>query len=99
MTRRIVLLSIAWVALMALAGGEFLISAVPMTLPNRPVVLLPAGIMVLIVVLGFMRLGSAPIIARGFAVAAMFWLILLLGLGSMDALTRNVWWVEGYMPK
>ena len=60
-----------------------------MALPDRPVVLLPAGLMVLIVVLVFMRLGRAPVIARGFALAAMFWLILLLGLGTMDALTRN----------
>jgi purine-cytosine permease-like protein len=97
--RRIALLGLGWAVLMALAGGEFLISAMPMALPNRSVVLLPAGLMVLIVVFGFMRLASAPVVARGFAVAAMFWLVLLLGLGSMDALTRHVWWVHGYMPK
>jgi hypothetical protein len=95
-TLRIVLLAVTWVVLMALAGAEFLISGVHMALPDRPVVLLPAGLMVVIVVLVFMRLPRAPVIARGFALAAIFWLILLLGLGSMDALTRNLWWVQGY---
>ncbi|HEY6432298.1 MAG TPA: hypothetical protein VIZ17_09980 [Acetobacteraceae bacterium] len=93
---RIILLAVTWVVLMALAGGEFLISGIHMALPDRPLVLLPAGLMVLIVVLVFMRLPRAPLIARGFALVAIFWLILLLGLGSMDALTRNFWWVQGY---
>ncbi|HSU05690.1 MAG TPA: hypothetical protein VLI93_08965 [Acetobacteraceae bacterium] len=98
MIGRIIGLGFAWVVLMALAGGEFLISGLRMPLPNRPLILLPAGVMVLIVVFVFMRLGRAPLIARGFAVAAIFWLILLLGLGSMDALTRNLWLVQGYNP-
>ncbi len=47
----------------------------------------------------FMRGYRAPIIARGFAVAAMFWLIVLLGLGTMDIVTRHTWWVHGYTPQ
>ena len=64
MIGRIIGLGFAWVALMALAGGEFLISGLRMPLPNRPLILLPAGVMVLIVVFVFMRLGRAPLIAR-----------------------------------
>ena len=96
MILRFGLLGVTWVVMMALAGAEFLISGVHMALPNRPVVLAPAGLMVVIVVVVFMRLPRAPVIARGFALVAIFWLILLLGLGSMDALTRNFWWVQGY---
>ncbi len=99
MIRSIILLGLAWVALMALAGGEFLISGAHMPQPDRPVVLVLAAVMVVIVAFGFMHLGRAPVVAKGFAVAALFWLIVLLGLGSMDALTRNLWLVQNYHPK
>jgi hypothetical protein len=34
--------------------------------------------------------GRGSVLVRGFAVAALFWLIVLLGLGSLDTMTRNV---------
>jgi cytochrome c oxidase subunit 4 len=37
---------------------------------------------------GFMRLGSAPPLSRFFAGGAVFWLLVLLGLGSLDFVTR-----------
>lgn len=49
----------------------------------------PSVLMVAVVVIGFMEIGKGPAIARGFAIAAMFWLIVLLGLGSVDPLTRT----------
>jgi hypothetical protein len=36
-----------------------------------------------------MRLPGAPHIARGFAVAGVFWLAVLLGLAIMDPTTRT----------
>jgi hypothetical protein len=40
------------------------------------------------VAVGFMRVRSGPAIVRGFAVAALFWLTILLGLSASDPLTR-----------
>ncbi len=36
----------------------------------------------------FMDVGEGPVLIRVFAYAAVFWLVVILGLGSMDALTR-----------
>jgi len=47
--------------------------------------------MAILVALGYMRLLDAPSIARGFAVAGMFWLAILLGLAMTDPLTRTVY--------
>jgi hypothetical protein len=38
---------------------------------------------------GFMRLGSAPALSRFFAGAAVFRLLVLLGLGSVDYATQT----------
>ena len=51
--------------------------------------LLPAGIMVLLVGLYFMRVRESGGLARFFALAAIFWLLVLLGLGSIDPMTRR----------
>lgn len=98
MIRQLVTLTIVWAFLMAVAGGEFLVSGMEMDMANRPVLLFFAGIMVLTVALMFMHLRKAPMVARGFAVAAVFWLIVLFGLGSMDALTRDWYPVQHYNP-
>ncbi len=99
MIGRIVWLGLTWALLLALAGGQFLISGIHMSPQDRPVVLFLAGAMVVTVAFVYMNLGSAPIVARGFAVAAVFWLIVILGLGSMDALTRHLWLVGTINPK
>jgi hypothetical protein len=51
--------------------------------------------MAILVALGFMRLLTAPDIARGFAIAGVFWLTVLLGLVMTDPLTRAVYTVIG----
>ncbi len=43
----------------------------------------------IVVALTFMRLGSSGGLVPVFAVAGVFWLCILLGLGSMDTLTRH----------
>jgi hypothetical protein len=92
-------LALAWVFLLAVAGVEFVVSGIPMPIADRPVLFVLAIVMIFTIGMVFMRAGKAPIIARGFAVAAMFWLIVLLGLGSMDMLTRHMWLVHGYSPQ
>jgi caa(3)-type oxidase subunit IV len=77
-----------WVGLIVLAGLEFGASYLPLPPAIRPVLILPAVIMAALVSL-YMRLPGAPHIARGFAVAGVFWLAVLLGLAMMDPMTRT----------
>lgn len=51
--------------------------------------LMPAGLMVLLVGLFFMRVRESGGLAKFFAIAALFWLLVLLGLGSIDPMTRT----------
>lgn len=98
MIRSLVKLTVTWAFLMAVAGGEFLASGMQMEMARRPVLLFFAGTMIFTVGMMFMHLNRAPMVAKGFAVAAMFYLILLFGLGSMDALTRSWYPVQHYNP-
>jgi hypothetical protein len=79
----------AWVLLLVLGGIEFGASFLPLGRSLRPLVMIPGVVMVAAVGIVFMEVGKGPTIVRGFAVAAMFWLVLLLGLGSADPLTRT----------
>jgi low temperature requirement protein LtrA len=97
-TRTLMKLTVIWALLMALAGGEFVVSGMRMHAANRPLLFLFTGVMVFLVGMLFMRLKQAPTVAKGFAVAAVFWLIVLFGLGSMDALTRSWYPVQHYNP-
>ncbi|MDQ2803457.1 MAG: hypothetical protein M3Y41_12520 [Pseudomonadota bacterium] len=98
MTVQLLKLTVAWVFLLAVAGAEFMVSGMRMRMANRAVLLAFAGVMVVTIALAFMRLLSAPTVAKGFAVATMFWLFVLFGMGSMDALTRNWYSVQQYNP-
>ena len=98
MRRELLKLALTWAVLMALAGGAFLVSGMQMAMPNRPVLLFFTGTMLLIVATVFMRLPSAPVVARGFAVAGVFWLIVLYGFGTADMLTRSWYPVQHYNP-
>lgn len=98
MIRQVVLLTVTWMALMALAGGEFIVSGLQLAPSNRPLVFPFAFAMMALIALVFMRLRNAPLLAKGFAVMAVFWLIVLFGLGTMDALTRSWFPVIGYNP-
>ena len=81
-------LLLAWIALILLWGLEFGISFVTMPPSVRPVIMLVAFAMLAVVAVFFMHLCTGPTIVRGFAVVAVFWMIVLIGLGSMDPLTR-----------
>jgi cytochrome c oxidase subunit IV len=78
-----------WLLLLFLGGIEFAASFVPMARSLRPLVMIPGVLMAIVVAIGFMDVGKGPAIVRAFAVAAVFWLMVLLGLGSVDPLTRT----------
>ncbi len=95
----VIRLTLTWVALLAIAGGEFMLSAVHMPIGMRPTLLIFALAMVALVVFCFMQIGRMPVVARGFGVAAVFWLIVLFGIGMMDPLTRHLSWIQGFSPQ
>ena len=77
-----------WVLLLLLGGVEVAASYLPLARALRPLVILPGVLMALTVAVGFMEVSRGIVLVRVFAVAATFWLLLLLGLGSTDPLTR-----------
>jgi caa(3)-type oxidase subunit IV len=84
-----------WLALLLSAAIEFGASLLPIPAAIRPVLILPAVVMALLVSLGYMRLPTAPDLAKAFAIAGIFWLTILLGLAMTDPLTRAVYAVAG----
>ena len=77
-----------WMGLLLVGAAEIAISQIPMPRGARPLLMTPAVLMAVLIGLGYMRLASAPPIARAFAIAGMFWLVVLLSLAMMDPLTR-----------
>ena len=78
-----------WMLLVALGGAELAASYFPLPRGLRPLIVIPGVLMVLVVAVAFMDVKKGPVIVRAFAVAALFWLIVLLALGSVDPLTRT----------
>lgn len=79
---------VAWGVLLVLLGISVLLAYLPLG-PVQP--LLHLGIAVtqaLIIMAIFMKLRGRPSLKWIFAGAGFFWLMLLLGLGSTDYLTR-----------
>lgn len=83
MTKRT--LALAWVGLLVLFVVELAAALLKFG------VIAPAvGVaMVAVVALFFMRLRDAPALSRIFVVAGVFWLLVLLGLSSVDMFTRS----------
>jgi caa(3)-type oxidase subunit IV len=86
---------LVWLALLLGAFLEFSLSFLAIPRGVRPILILPSVGMAVLVALGFMRLLSAPDIAKGFAIGGMFWLTVLLGLAMTDPMTRAIYWVIG----
>lgn len=99
MTPRFRRLLQAWILLMVLLAIEFGASFLPLERSARPLVLVPAVLMVGAVAMLFMQIGRGPTIVRLFAVAGLLWLSILLGLGSLDPLTRTDYPVLAGNPK
>jgi caa(3)-type oxidase subunit IV len=86
---------IIWLALLLSAAIEFGASFLSIPAEIRPVLILPAVMMASLVSLGYMRLPTAPDLAKAFAIAGVFWLTILLGLAMTDPLTRAIYPVAG----
>jgi cytochrome c oxidase subunit IV len=99
MSQRLRQLALAWVWLMVLLAIEVSASFLPVDRSARPLVLIPALLMVGVVGTIFMEVGRGPEIVRLFAVASLLWLSILLGLGSLDPMTRIVYSVQTAYPK
>jgi caa(3)-type oxidase subunit IV len=82
-------------ALFVLAAIEFGCGFIRFGQALRPLLLLPAIVMVGLVALVFMRVTTGPALVRIFAIASLFWLTILLGLGTMDPMTRAIYPVQG----
>ena len=72
---------LVWVVLLGGIGLQFAVG-------GRAAPLVGAG-MAILVALTFMRLVRTPGLPAAFALAAVFWLAVLLGLGSLDPATRH----------
>ncbi|MBV9248001.1 MAG: hypothetical protein JO227_01975 [Acetobacteraceae bacterium] len=86
---------ICWVALLVVGALEFGCSFIPFARGWRPMLTLFPIVMAALVALMFMRVSAGPGIVRGFAIAGLFWLTILLGLGMMDPMTRATYPVQG----
>jgi hypothetical protein len=91
---RILRLGLTWVSLLVLLGIEFGISRLSLDPALRPVILIPAVLMVGIAGTVFMEVRHGPAIVRLFAAASLLWLSVLLGLGSLDPMTRAMYYVQ-----
>jgi hypothetical protein len=83
-----------WIVLLILLSGEFGASFLPLGPSVRPLILIPAVLMVGAVATMFMQVTKGPTIVRLFAVAALVWITILLGLGSLDPMTRTDVYVQ-----
>lgn len=99
MNQRLRHLLLAWVLLMVLLAIELGASSLPLDRSARPLVLVPAVLMVGVVGTIFMEVERGPEIVRLFAAASLLWLGILLGLGSLDPMTRIVYHVQTANPK
>jgi caa(3)-type oxidase subunit IV len=86
-------LLLTWISLLVLGVLELGASFLPIDGSLRPLIMIPAVSMVILVAVNFMEVGKGPVIVRAFAVAAAFWLLVLLALGSVDPLTRTDYYV------
>lgn len=82
---------LTWVGLLLAASVEFGVSFLAIPHDVRPLLILPSVGMAVLVALGFMRLLTAPDLAKGFVIGGIFWLTVLLGLAMTDPLTRAVY--------
>ena len=77
---------LVWLLLLLLLGGEFVTAAFPGARIVPPFIGLG---MAVLVSMTFMRLPSARGAAVIFAIAGVFWLGILMGMGFLDPATRH----------
>lgn len=72
---------VVWLVLLLLVLAEFLIRGLA--------AMALGGAAVVIVTLTFMRLARTRNVSQAFALATVFWLLVLMGIGSLDSATRH----------
>lgn len=88
MSPRLRHLLLAWELLLALLAIEFGANFLALNPAARPLVLIPATLMVAVVSMAFMEVRRGPETIRLCAAAGLLWLCILLGLGSLDPMTQ-----------
>lgn len=88
-------LFLAYAMLLFLLAFEIAASSLPLAAAWRPSLAVPAVIMAGVIAVYFMEVDRGPTTIRLFAAAGALWLVILLGLGSLDPLTRIDYPVEG----
>jgi hypothetical protein len=83
-----------WILLLMLLAVEFGASFLPLGSSLRPLIVIPAVLMVAAVGTMFMQVKKGPTIVRLFVAAGLVWLSILLGLGSLDPMTRTDVYVQ-----
>lgn len=78
----------AWAALLALVAANLAVAYAPLGAANPAIALAIAAAQALIVALALMKLRRAAAMSRIFAIAGLFWLLLLFGLSLTDYATR-----------
>ena len=86
-------LVLAWGLLIALLAIEFGASFLALDRTARPLILIPAALMIAVVSVTFMELRRGPEAMRLFFAAGLLWLCILLGMGSLDPMTRINYYV------
>jgi cytochrome c oxidase subunit 4 len=89
-------LVVTFLLLLILLALEVWMSLMPLSSSGRLLILIPAVAMVALVAFGFMEIATAPPAAHLFAAAGLLWLAILLGLGSVDPLTRTDYAVQAW---
>ena len=83
-------LAITWAALVLLAWASLGLAYLPLGRAHVFVALAIAFAMAATLGLVCMRIGTAPPLARLFALGSIIWLLVLLALGGTDYATRTV---------
>ncbi|HEY7552067.1 MAG TPA: hypothetical protein VH913_21395 [Hyphomicrobiaceae bacterium] len=89
MRGRAIHLVVTFLLLLILLALEVWMHLLPLSSSTRLLILIPALVMAALVAFRFMEIAAAPPAAHLFAVAALLWLAILLGLGTVDPLTRT----------
>ena len=86
-----------WVVLLVLLAIQFGAAFLPLNASLRPLLLVPSALMLAAVATMFMQIGRGPALVRVFAAAGVLWVSILLGLGSLDPLTRHDYTVSTHV--
>jgi hypothetical protein len=84
-----------YVLLLALLGIEYGASLLRLGPALRPLILLPAFLMAGVMAMRFMELRHESATVLLFTTAGVLWLLILLGLGLADPLTRAIYPAPG----